>query len=320
MTYYLGIDIGGTKSHAMITDSAGVIHGFGEAGAGNHEQIGFDGLARVLNEITAQALRQAGISRDQIAGAGFGLCGYDWPSERQPHLDAIATLGLACPVEAVNDAVIGLIAGARSGWGVCIVAGTSCNAWGRDVHGRYGHVIGMGGMAGEGAGGSEIVHAAIVAICHAYTRRGAPTALTQTFCEQFALPGAGSLIEAYCENTIDVSAYLAPLVFKTADSGDAVARDIIQWAGRELGTLAVCVARQLDLESQPFEVVTAGSIFKGGSLLYDSLQAYLSEHAPYAVLVPLRGEPLIGAVLLGMECGGLSGVAIQSARERLSGE
>src|SRR5215207_8247772 len=108
---YLGVDIGGSKSHAILVNEAGQILGFGKTGPGNHEQVGFDGLAAVLSLITDEALAQAGLSRSDIAGAGFGMCGYDWESEKPPHLAAIATLGLSAPVEIVNDAMIGLIAG-----------------------------------------------------------------------------------------------------------------------------------------------------------------------------------------------------------------
>ena len=34
MKYFLGVDIGGTKSHALIADENGQAVGFGQAGAG----------------------------------------------------------------------------------------------------------------------------------------------------------------------------------------------------------------------------------------------------------------------------------------------
>src|SRR5512143_2777723 len=111
MAYYLGVDIGGTKSHALVADEAGRAFGFGQGGAGNHETVGYNGLIQTLQSVTRQALTAAGITIDQIAGAGFGIAGYDWPAERQPTLQAIDTLGLAAPLEVVNDALIGLLAG-----------------------------------------------------------------------------------------------------------------------------------------------------------------------------------------------------------------
>ena len=90
MTVYLGVDIGGTKSHAILADEAGRALGFAAGGPGNHESVGYGGLLAVLQEITHAALDQAGLRRADVAGAGFGVAGYDWPSERAPTLEAIA--------------------------------------------------------------------------------------------------------------------------------------------------------------------------------------------------------------------------------------
>ena len=156
--YYLGVDIGATKSHALIADETGRAVGFGAAGPGNHEVVGYDGLIAALGECTGQALAMAGIDRRQIAGAGFGVGGYDWPGERGATLDAIVTLGLTCPFEAVNDALIGLLAGAEAGWGVALISGTGNNCWGWDrARTRMGHVTGNGMMFGEYGGASDLV-------------------------------------------------------------------------------------------------------------------------------------------------------------------
>ncbi len=77
--HYLGVDVGATKSHALIADETGRAVGFGAAGPGNHEVVGYDGLIAALGESAGQALAVAGIDRRQVAGAGFGVGGYDWP-------------------------------------------------------------------------------------------------------------------------------------------------------------------------------------------------------------------------------------------------
>ena len=79
MKYYLGVDVGGTKTHALIADETGQAVGFGTGGPGNWEGVGYDGLTRVLLDAFARAAQQAGIGIDQIAGAGLGIGGYDWP-------------------------------------------------------------------------------------------------------------------------------------------------------------------------------------------------------------------------------------------------
>ena len=47
--YFLGVDIGGTKSHALIADGEGNAVGFGTYGPGNHEEVGYEGLRIALS-------------------------------------------------------------------------------------------------------------------------------------------------------------------------------------------------------------------------------------------------------------------------------
>ncbi len=303
--YFLGIDIGGTKSHALIADDRGQVLGFAETGPGNHEVVGYDGLALVLERLTKRATRAAGIDRSQIAGAGFGVAGYDWPSELPPTLEAIQQLGLHCPMEVVNDTVIGLVAGAEAGWGVALVSGTSNNCWGWDEHHRIGRVIGGGMQFGEHAGAYELVMQAIIAIAKEWTRRGPATALTQAFVESFEVDDAAQLLEGIQLEQLHPGPWLAPLVFQVAEAGDPVAQGIIRWAGEELADLAKGVIRQLNFQDRAFDVVLVGSMFNGGPMLIDPMKASILEEAPYARFVRLTAPPVVGAVLLGMQQGGL---------------
>jgi N-acetylglucosamine kinase-like BadF-type ATPase len=302
---YLGIDIGASKSHALIADGTGRVLGFGEGGPGNYESSGWDRFRETLHEITHEALSAAGLGVGQVAGAGLGVAGYDWPSEAAPILAVIDTLGLQASVVLVNDALIGLAAGASQGWGVVVTAGTSVNAWGRDRQGRKGRMIGYGGMVGEYAGAWELVERAVVAVGKAWTRRGPATRLTQAF---LALTGAAdeeALFEGLTLRRLSIPASAAPLVFELAAEGDRVAQGLIHWAGQELGSLAVGIIRQLEFQDQPVEVVLSGSFFRGGPTLIRPLEKSVLAEAPRARFVRLTVPPVVGGVLLGMERAGL---------------
>jgi N-acetylglucosamine kinase-like BadF-type ATPase len=304
--YFLGADIGSTNTRVLITDETGRPIGFGQSGPGNHEVVGYTGLAAALGEAAGHALSSAGLSKCEIAGAGFGVSGYDWPSERVPTLEAIGTLGLPAPVRAVNDAILGLLAGSSEGWGLALVAGTGCNCrgWGRDRR-REGAVTGHGLWMGEGAGASELIAKTVQALAHEWTLRGPATQLTPAFLAYTGCVSLTELLEALIDGRKRLDASAAPLVFKVAQSGDPVAAGLIRWAGSELGELAKCVIRQLTLEDLEFEVVLTGSLFDGGPLLIEPLTEVISAYAPGARLVRLVAPPVAGAVLLGMEAGGL---------------
>jgi N-acetylglucosamine kinase-like BadF-type ATPase len=314
--YFLGVDTGGTKSHALIADERGGALGFGEGGPGNPQNIGYEGLAQVLSAITRQALAQAGISVEQIAGAGFGIGGYDWNSERAAILQAIAPLGLNAPVEIVNDATLGILAGTTEGWGVAVVSGSGCNCRGWDrTRRREGRVTGYGFWMGEGAGASELILRALQAVAYEWTRRGPATRLTPALVAHFGARNAEDLLERLLlEQPWGVASLAAPVVFRVAAEGDPVARDLIVWAGRELASLVIGVVRQLELETETFEVVMVGSMFNGGPLLVDTMQEALRPVAPQARFVRLTAPPAVGAVMLGMEQGGMQP---QSLRQML---
>lgn len=299
--YFLGVDIGGSKSHAMIADERGQVLGIGRGGTGNHEAIGYDGLALALRQITDQALSAAGIGKGQISALGLGIAGYDFPVDRQPHEDVIQSLSIPAPYEFVNDAIIGLIAGARSGWGVSVVAGTGNNCRGRDAQGREGRVAGVGYWTAEHGGGFDLVRKAVQAVAMAWSMRGPQTRLTEKFLNYLGVHDVLDMIEGLSRGRLTLSAASVMLVFETAAEGDPVACDVIRWMGRELASLAIGVIRQLRFEPLEFDVVLTGSLYKGSPLITESMREAIHAVAPGANLVPLQAPPVVGAVLLAME-------------------
>ena len=302
--YFLGVDIGSTKTHALIADQSGQAVGLGQGGPGNPEGIGYDGMADLLRATIQKATDNAGIDKNEIAGAGFGIGGYDWPAtQREPTLQALQTLGLNAPLEVANDAIIGLLAGAAQGWGVAVVAGTSCNCWGWDQQRREGRMTGFSWL-GEAAGGGELVLKAIQAVALEWTRRGPPTLLTQAFIELLNARDVIDMFEGLTWDRYHLHAAAAPTVFKVAAEGDPVAHELILWAGRELGSMANGVIRQLGFQEMSFEVVAAGSFFNGSPLLIDAMQETIHPLAPGARIVRLNAPPVVGGVLLGVEQAG----------------
>lgn len=277
------------------------------AGPGNHEAVGYEGLAHVLKELLEHVLAAAGVPAQSLQGAGFGVAGYDWPGELQPTLDAIRRLGLACPVTVVNDVLLVLKAGAEQGWGIAVEAGTGCNCRGLDRRRREGRVTGAGSPLGEGAGASEMVAEAVKAISRDWSRRGPQTRLTQEFVHLAGARDADDLLEGLILGRYELTAEAVRVILETAQGGDEVASRIVQWAGMALADLVTGVARQLDLLGEEFELVTSGSVFKAGEPILGPFRRAVLSQAPGALLRPLQGPPAVGAVLLAMEQVGLEG-------------
>ena len=316
-SYYLGVDVGGTKTHALIVDEDGRVVGTGLAGAGNYEVVGWEGLETALRDVARAVLSSAGITIADLAGAGFGIAGYDWPGERQPHLDALATLGLAAPTALVNDCVIGLIAGATTGWGLGLVAGTGANCWGRDAHGRLGHTTGGAAMLGEYGGADTLVPEAVRAVSRAFTRRGPETKLTEAFIAYAGAKGAEDLLEGLFMGRYRIDTDAAPLIFRAAEEGDAdcAGPGCLVWsrAGRSGG------------RRHP-PVRDRGCGFRGGAdrQPVQGQPGVERHHAgddprrrARGKLTRLTAPPVAGAVMLAME---QAGVDVRPRRETIIGQ
>jgi N-acetylglucosamine kinase-like BadF-type ATPase len=311
--YFLGVDIGNTKSHALIATAQGETVGFAAGSPGNHEVLGVDGFRQALHRITDAVLTSARIEHAQLRGAGFGIAGYDWPSDLPLMRREIDGLGLDAPYEVVNDSLIGLFAGARRGWGVVVSAGTSSNCRGLNPQGREGRITGNGATFGEYGGGVELVYRALDAISRAWSLRGPQTALAQVFVHHTGAADVSDLLEGIARGRYRVQATDAPLVFQAASQGDAVAQELILWISRELGNLAVGVIRQLEIEQAEFEVVMAGSFYKGSPLIAPTMRPVIHAVAPHAELVRLEAPPVVGAALLGMQAAGLDFTRVRQA-------
>ena len=320
MRYFLGIDVGSSKTHALIVDEIGQCVGFGKSGGGNHQGVGYEGTEHVMRESFEVALNMSGVDKAHIAGAGFGVAGYDFPSDREGHLKAISALGLSCPVEVVNDGVNGLLAGATRGIGVNVTAGSSNNCRGRGKNGKEGRIVGNGIAFGEFGGAYEIAARGLQMVNYAWIKRIPPTALTQIYIEALGAKNEIDLVEGLSNSQYHLFPYLAIKVIAAARAGDAAAREVLCWSGEELGWLAVAAARQIEMENDEVEVIQSGSVFEAGELIMNPMRDLVLKHCPKAKLIRLAGPPVVGAVILGMEQAGFDGYIVRAEMVRTASE
>jgi N-acetylglucosamine kinase-like BadF-type ATPase len=311
MKYFLGIDVGSSKTHALIVDENGQCLGFGNSGGGNHQTVGYERLGEVLQQSFAGACQMSGVNKAQIVGAGFGVAGYDFPSDREAHLQAIASLGLTCPVEVVNDGWNGLFAAAKRGTGVNVTAGSGVNCRGRGRNGREGRVVGNGIDFGEFGGAIEIVSRAAHFVNYAWIKRIPPTKLTAIFLEATEAKDEMDLMEGLSNHHYHLFPHLAIQIVEAARTGDLAALEVVRWSGEELGWLAVSVARQIRMENEELEVIQSGSVFEAGQILTDPMRQLILKYCPRAKLIRLDGPPVVGPVIMAMEQAGFDGYRVR---------
>ncbi len=296
MSIVLGIDGGGSKTHAVICDDHGEVLGTGTAGPSNWENVGLRGACDNIGDAIDRATAQ-GAQRADLDAVVFGLAGVDWPSDVPRLEQAFTPLRLAAPPTIVNDAFVALRAGVRAPWGVVVIAGTGTVAAGRNRAGETHRTLGLGRILGDEGSASDVSEQGLRAVADAYVGRGAPTSLSQAYCDLAGAASVAELLEEYSrggEPELDAAA----VILQHAERGDVVARGIVDWAGGLLGESGRVIARHLGMEGEPFELVLSGGLFHGGS---EQLEQCIARELPTALLTRLEAPPVVGAALMALD-------------------
>jgi N-acetylglucosamine kinase-like BadF-type ATPase len=303
LSYYLGVDGGGSKTLAVVSDSAGRIIGRGESGCGNH-QLGAELADRSIREAVMLAMGQALVSHSDIDFAMFGLAGADREADFRILRPMIAALGFN-KHRIVCDTEIGLRAGTRQPDGVVIICGSGTNSYGVNKQGEAFQCGGFGYAFGDFGGGSELAVEVFRSVIRSWEGRESETLLSDKLINTLGYSTVDEMFNAFLDEGKRIPHQLAKLLFEVARE-DEVAREILRRQGTELGLAASAVIRKLGMQRDKFDLVMVGSILTRGDSGYVTpyIEAVVKGIAPDCSLRMLTMEPVAGAVLLAMEQSG----------------
>jgi N-acetylglucosamine kinase-like BadF-type ATPase len=287
-TFLLGVDGGGTKTRALVVDAGQKVLGEAEAGPSNPLRVGVSEAAKSVRDAADRACTEAGVRRIEIAAAEVGLAGVKRADIRERMRAALRSeLGIS-RVEVVTDADIALYGATEGRPGLVIIAGTGSICCGVNARGRQACAGGWGPVVGDEGSGSWIARRALQSVARASDGRGRKTVLVEAACEFFNVAKPEDLSTAvYAPNvTNNRIAAFGRRVIEAAKRRDAVAREIIEEAGRELAQAACAVARKLRMEHESFQVAYVGGVFAAGNLLLDPLGEGIKPVVPGAYLAP----------------------------------
>lgn len=298
--YALGVDGGGTKTVAIVIDSAGRELGRGRAGPSNHHTVGEPPAAANLELAIGEALAQAGIPR--VGAACLGIAGSGRPEDARI-MERLARPALGdTALSIVNDALIALVAGTGGRrYGVVVIAGTGSIAYGVDASGREWRAGGWGYILGDEGSAYAIARWGLIAALRARDGRGPATTLVERFTARLGLAELEDVPFLIHDLDVPEMAMLAPLVVAVADEGDTVAHRILAGAGEELALAAQAVIAGLDWAGQPFPVILSGGVFQPGGVVVQMVRERLVASTPQAQVILREREPAWGAALLALQ-------------------
>ena len=301
--YVLGIDAGGTKTHCVIADENENILAEGFAGASQHQLFGIEQTERNLQAAISAALKEAGISLQDLSYAVLGMSGADGEDDLALLNPAAEKVLPGVPFRVVHDAWIGMYSALKEPFGVVSICGTGAGHAGRNRQGDELTLRNLDYRLGNYGGGGDLVEKAL----H-YAFRSDEGTYERSALEAAVPPIFGvSTMEDVCrllrQNPLsDKERYQLPItVFQLANSGDSVCRMLIQDLGHEEGLYAAAVIRRLHMENEQVPVVLIGSLFHSDDpLLLDPFMEAVRTAAPAAYPVLPTRKPVTGAVRMAL--------------------
>ena len=307
----VGVDGGGSKTHAVIVDADDRVLGEGTSGPSNPLRVGISRAAAAVREAIDKACEAAQLRREDIVAAEVGLAGARRTELRERVREELSKLGVA-DVEVVGDADIALYGATNGKPGVVVIAGTGSVCCGVNARGKRNCAGGWGPVAGDEGGGAWIARRALRAIAHASDGRGPKTSLMAAACAYFHVTTPEDLSTAIYAPTMtnERLAGFGKQVIEAANTKDQVAREIMVEAGRELGLAVMAVIRNLKLEPERFQVAYVGGVFAaGGDLVLGPMSERILQIAPLAFVAPPRMSPSLAAARMARERSNLIALA-----------
>ncbi|MDR1687037.1 MAG: hypothetical protein LBS21_00290 [Clostridiales bacterium] len=262
----LGVDGGGTKSHLVLFNSAGVCVGTTACGPLNHESLdgSFDELESVLNKVVKNVLKKAGAKASDISHAVFGLAGVDTAAQHKIISDMIDNIGIKS-FTLCNDAFLGVSAGCPGGYGICAINGTGSVMAAVDYKNNTVQVGGIGEVSNDCGGSGWYGTKVLGAVYGELFKREKPTLMTNMLFELAGIKSKDEYTEIITEklNSEELDVYaLNRFVFIAAGKGDEAAMDILRTSAAHYSGGIVYLAQELDFPAdKTLHVTFAGSVF-----------------------------------------------------------
>jgi N-acetylglucosamine kinase-like BadF-type ATPase len=312
----LAVDGGNSKTDLALVREDGALLALVRGGLSSPHHLGLEGSLALLERLRADALARAGLDGAPADVGQLLLAGLDLPVEERQLHEAVAGRGWAERLTVANDTFAVLRAGTEQGWGVAVTCGAGINCVGVGPDGRHVRFPALGAISGDWGGGYDVGLAALSAAVRSEDGRGPVTGLEQAVPAHFGLATPAELVEAIHLRRIPQRRIveLPPLVFAAAGE-DPVAAAIVERLAAEVLALAGAAHGRLGLDSRPVELLLGGGLFRDADArLLGAIEAAVDGRFEVRVA---DSEPIVGAVLLGLDDLGAGPEAQARARDEL---
>jgi glucosamine kinase len=303
VTYFIGIDGGGTRTTAVVTDQEGKELARLEGDAGLVDVLNPDAGAHALADLATHALAEAHVTElatllcCALAGAG-----------REPARirveQALSSLRIAGQVCVVTDFEAAMQDAFGSGPGILAIAGTGSSAWGRSPDGRCVRVGGWGHIIGDEGSGYALGRAALGLALREFDGRGESAGFMNAVLAQTDLATEEGLVRWAASASKGDIAALARIVFDAAARGSVSAADVIEDAAAEIAMHVAALYDRLGPWDTPPAVALAGGLVEPGRPMREAVLREIEALTIPVAIVEERIDAARGAAGIARERAG----------------
>lgn len=304
MTYYIGIDGGGTKTAFALADGQGKILNNINKASTSYKHAGWEGTLKCIGDGVEELLTGIHINRQNVYIC-FGAPNYGESKEFDKKLkDDLEKVLSGYHLYLVNDSEVGWAGSLGLKPGINIVAGTGTIGLGKDAGGRKAIAGGWSDFFGDEGSCRWLGVKAMELFSKQADGRAVKGPLYDVVMDYFKVETPMDIIdifEADYQPYRNKLAGLQRLMFEAAKRGDELALLYYKKAAHELALIITAVYCKLEFHEE-CTVSYSGGLFKTGELILTPLREELKEYN-MKICRPLY-PPVTGAVMLAGEMAG----------------
>jgi glucosamine kinase len=306
MSFYLGIDGGGTKTTCVVGDETSVL-ATGTGSGSNVVRLG-EGAARAgLEDAIGQACSRAGVDPLQIQSVCVGVAGSSHAVVSAVLRKMLREMLPTAEVTILGDMEIAHEAALGGRPGVVTIAGTGSIAYGRNQHSETARAGGWGFQISDEGSGHWVGRQAVAEIMKAHDS-GRSTVLLERVLAEWKLDSRDDLVRTANANPSPNFASLFPIVQRAADEHDMLASEILSKAGDELSRLALTVLRRLWPVGEMVRLGVGGGVFANSRQVRRAFYEFVRAEWVTASICFKVTEPVLGALRIARQIAAVPGV------------
>ena len=301
--YVIGVDGGGTKTHAVLVGLDGSVAADSCGGPSNLQREGIHRASITIFELFLECCRKAQCTAENVQNIVLGLAGAGRVSDRAELIDNLLAHGVKRKfplkrVQVETDVRIALEAAFAGGPGIVLIGGTGSVALYRTEDNQFLRAGGWGYIFGDEGSGYAIGRDGLNAVFRQHDGRSEKTLLTKKAFEHYGQENIDGLMTKIYIDHADIASF-APKVFEASVERDRVANGILIRNATEL----VEHVRVLVMQVRPkkkLPVALMGGLLEAENVYSKTVREKIIHALPHVVVQKPKFDAAFGAAIIGI--------------------